>query len=88
MRRWAVLVASFAVSLSGIARADEPVPLKVGFLGSYSGGAAAFGQETDTAIKVWQQQHGEVVAGRKIVFLRARHQRASESRAAGRRPNW
>ncbi|MGH6980745.1 MAG: ABC transporter substrate-binding protein, partial [Stellaceae bacterium] len=46
------------------------MPLKIGFLGSYSGGAAAFGQETDTAIKVWMQQHGDVVAGRKIVFLR------------------
>lgn len=71
--RAALLPALLAVALSlgtGIAHADEPVPLKVGFLGSYSGGAAAFGQETDTAIKVWQRQHGEVVAGRKIVFLR------------------
>lgn len=50
--------------------ADEPTPLKIGFLGAYSGGAAAFGQETDTAIKVWMQQHGDTVAGRKIVFLK------------------
>jgi branched-chain amino acid transport system substrate-binding protein len=51
-------------------RAAEPTPLKIGFMGSYSGGAAAFGQETDAAMAVWMKQHGDVVAGRKIVLLR------------------
>jgi branched-chain amino acid transport system substrate-binding protein len=64
-----LLLAAALVPASQV-KADEPTPLKIGFLGSYSGGAAAFGQETDVAIKVWMQQHGDVVAGRKIVFLR------------------
>ena len=65
-----LFLAAMLAASGGAAWADEPVPLKIGFLGSYSGGAAAFGQETDTAIKVWMQQHGDVVAGRKIVILR------------------
>jgi branched-chain amino acid transport system substrate-binding protein len=64
------VAATLLLAASGIARAEEPTPLKIGFLGSYSGGAAAFGQETDAAIKVWMQQHGDTVAGRRIVLLR------------------
>lgn len=63
----AALSLAAALAAGGAARADD---LKIGFLGSYSGGAAAFGQETDTAIKVWMQQHGDSVAGRKVVILR------------------
>jgi branched-chain amino acid transport system substrate-binding protein len=72
-RGWCHGVAAAWLALliaGGTARADEPTPLRIGFLGSYSGGAAAFGQETDTAIKIWMQQHGDTVAGRKIVLLR------------------
>jgi branched-chain amino acid transport system substrate-binding protein len=58
------------IAADGIARADEATPLKIGWIGSYSGAGATFGQETDTAIKVWMQQHGDTVAGRKIVLLR------------------
>jgi branched-chain amino acid transport system substrate-binding protein len=58
------------IAADGIARAEETTPLKIGWIGSYSGAGAAFGQETDTAIKVWMQQHGDTVAGRKIVLLR------------------
>lgn len=50
--------------------AAEPTPLKIGWLGSYSGGAATFGIETDTAIKIWMDQHGDTVAGRKIELIR------------------
>jgi branched-chain amino acid transport system substrate-binding protein len=73
-RRYGVLgVAATGLALliaGGDAHADQATPLRIGFLGSYSGGAAAFGQETDTAIKIWMQQHGDTVAGRKIVLLR------------------
>jgi branched-chain amino acid transport system substrate-binding protein len=52
------------------ARADEPVPLKIGFLTGYSGPFAIFGQEEDAAIAAYQKEHGDVVAGRKIVLLK------------------
>ncbi len=62
----ALLLASAAAA----SWADEPTPLKIGWFGFYSGAYAQGGQEMDAAIKIWMQQHGDVVAGRKIVLLR------------------
>jgi len=63
-------VAGLALLLPATAWCAEPTPLKIGYLGFYSGAAASGGQEADAAIKVYMQQHGEIVAGRKIVLLR------------------
>lgn len=64
------LAALVAATISTLSVADEPTPLKIGWFGFYSGAAAAGGQEMDAVIKVYMQQHGDVVAGRKIVLLK------------------
>ncbi|HXF34939.1 MAG TPA: ABC transporter substrate-binding protein [Candidatus Acidoferrales bacterium] len=51
--------------------AAEPVPLKVGIVFSFSGGDnVELGKEFDAAISAYQKEHGDVVAGRKIVLLK------------------
>jgi branched-chain amino acid transport system substrate-binding protein len=71
-RRFAGILFGILLSFAagGAAQADEAAPLKIGWFGFYSGAAASGGQEVDAAIKVWMQQHGDTVAGRKIVLLR------------------
>jgi branched-chain amino acid transport system substrate-binding protein len=67
LRALAALVSMAA--LGGAALADEP-PLKVGLVGSFSGGAAEWGKEVDAAFAVYQKEHGDMAGGRKIEFLR------------------
>lgn len=62
----AIAAASFVAG----ARADEPVPFKIGYFTGYSGPFALSGQEADAAISAFLKEHGDVVAGRKIVILR------------------
>jgi len=50
--------------------AADPVPLKIGFFSGYSGPFAIFGQVADATIAAFMAEHGDVVAGRKIVILR------------------
>ena len=54
----------------GAVHAADPTPLKIGFLNGYSGPFAIFGQVADAAIAAFMAEHGDVVAGRKIVILR------------------
>jgi branched-chain amino acid transport system substrate-binding protein len=73
LRKFLLPLAMSAVAVIGVtaaAWADEPVPLKVGFLNGYSGPFAINGQESDAAIKAYMKRHGDVVAGRKIVLLK------------------
>jgi branched-chain amino acid transport system substrate-binding protein len=53
----------------GTAGADQP-PLKIGFITSYSGSTAAASRVADAAINAWIAQHGDTVAGRKVVVIR------------------
>jgi branched-chain amino acid transport system substrate-binding protein len=62
------MIAAIAISMA--ARAADPEPLKVGFFTGYSGPFAIFGQEADAAIAAFMKEHGDVVAGRKIVILK------------------
>ena len=66
----AAVTAIAALGLTGAARAADPVPLKVGLFTGYSGAFALTGQEADTAVAAFMKEHGDVVAGRKIVILR------------------
>src|SRR5260370_13525568 len=51
------------------ARADDAV--KIGLILPMTGGQASTGKQIDNAIKLYMQQHGDTVAGRKIeVILR------------------
>jgi branched-chain amino acid transport system substrate-binding protein len=48
----------------------EQTPLKIGILWGYSAGDPAAGQALDTAIAVYMKQHGDTIAGRKVVIVK------------------
>src|SRR5215468_3303388 len=58
--------AAAAVVLSP-ARAEDPV--KIGLILPMTGGQASTGKQIDNAIKLYMQQHGDTVAGRKIEVI-------------------
>ncbi len=73
-RRFGMLaLAAFTLAAAGVAigtaRADAP-PLKIGFITSYSGSTAAASRVADAAINAFIAQHGDTVAGRKVVIIR------------------
>ncbi len=59
-----------SAGVAGGALAADPVPFKVGYFTGYSGPFALSGQEADAAINAFLKEHGDVVAGRKIVIIR------------------
>src|SRR5665213_4131819 len=64
-----VMLAVFALAGTGAVQADAP-PLKIGFITSYSGSTAAASRVADAAINAWIAQHGDTVAGRKVLIIR------------------
>ena len=63
----ALAVASFAPAATG---AQQP-PLKVGIVFSFSGGDnVEQGKEFDAAIAAYMKEHGDTVAGRKLVLIK------------------
>jgi branched-chain amino acid transport system substrate-binding protein len=63
------IVGAVALTLSGAIHAAEP-PIKIGVMMPYSGPSASTGQHLDNGFKVYMQQHGDTVAGRKIEIVR------------------
>jgi branched-chain amino acid transport system substrate-binding protein len=51
----------------GPARAEDPV--KIGLIVPMTGGQASTGKQLNNAIKLYMQQHGDTVAGRKIEII-------------------
>jgi branched-chain amino acid transport system substrate-binding protein len=69
----AFVAASFLFAGGGVQAQQTAAPLppiKVGIVWSYSGMGPVPGQDMDTAIATWQKEHGDTVAGRKIVFVK------------------
>src|SRR5262245_52064783 len=69
MRRTVIGLASLAVLLAA-ASADAQAPVKVGLIMPFSGQFADTAAQMDNAIKLYVQQKGDTVAGRKIEFIR------------------
>jgi branched-chain amino acid transport system substrate-binding protein len=63
----ASLLAATAMAVAGGARAEEPV--KVGLILPMTGGQASTGKQIDAAVRLYMQQHGDTVAGRKIEII-------------------
>lgn len=61
-----ILAVSAATLCTPLAPANAQAPIKIGFIGEMTGPFADFGMQMLTGIKVYMQQHGDVVAGRKI----------------------
>jgi branched-chain amino acid transport system substrate-binding protein len=59
-----VLASAFA---SSGARAEDPV--KIGLIVPMTGGQASTGKQIDNAVKLYMQQHGDTVAGKKIEVI-------------------
>jgi branched-chain amino acid transport system substrate-binding protein len=62
-----VFGAAIAGALAWPARAEDPV--KIGLILPMTGGQASTGKQIDNAIKLYMQQHGDSVAGRKIEII-------------------
>jgi branched-chain amino acid transport system substrate-binding protein len=67
VRKTLILAASAAALLASSAYAQS---VKVGLIISYSGQFADTGIQMDNGIKLYMKQHGDMVAGKKIEFIR------------------
>lgn len=66
----AALLLALSATLAGARAADPLPPFKVGIVFSYTGATPTTGRTFDAAIAAWMKQHGDTVAGRKIVLVR------------------
>jgi branched-chain amino acid transport system substrate-binding protein len=57
-----------SLGLSGSAQAQEPI--KIGLIMPYSGQFADTAVQMDNGIKLFVKQHGDMIAGRKVEFIR------------------
>jgi branched-chain amino acid transport system substrate-binding protein len=65
-----VLAAVAAFAFSGVAQAADQEPLRIALFEGYSGAFALTGVEADTAVAAFMKEHGDTVAGRKVVILK------------------
>jgi hypothetical protein len=70
MRQTLVGFAGFAAAILAGAPADAQQTIKIGLILPYSGQFADPGAQADNGIKLYMQQHGDTVAGRKIEIIR------------------
>ena len=61
------LLTAAVVAFAGGVAAQEPV--KVGLILPMTGGQASTGKQIDAAVRLYMQQHGDTVAGRKIEVI-------------------
>jgi branched-chain amino acid transport system substrate-binding protein len=71
MKRSLAVLAALAVTLFAVrgASADAP-PLRVGFIATFSGGFTQAGKSSDAAVAAFIKEHGDSVAGRKLVIIK------------------
>ena len=70
MRQTLVGFAGFAAAILAVAPADAQQTIRIGLILPYSGQFADPGAQADNGIKLYMQQHGDTVAGRKIEIIR------------------
>jgi branched-chain amino acid transport system substrate-binding protein len=63
-------LAGLALGLLGAGAAGAEDAVKIGVIISYSGQFADTGAQMDNGIKLYMKQHGDTVAGKKIVLIR------------------
>ena len=62
--------AGFAAAILAVSPADAQQTVKIGLILPYSGQFADPGAQADNGIKLYMQQHGDTVAGKKIEIVR------------------
>ena len=65
---WAAAVAAIA-GLAAVAPAKAEDTVKIGLIVPMTGGQASTGKQIDNAIKLYMQQKGDTVAGKKIEII-------------------
>jgi branched-chain amino acid transport system substrate-binding protein len=70
MQKFFLGVAGLALALLGGGPASAEDAVKIGVIISYSGQFADTGAQMDNGIKLYMKQHGDTVAGKKIVLIR------------------
>src|SRR5271154_4637691 len=74
MQRFRYAVAGLALlpalALSATGPADAQDTIKIGIINAYSGQFADTGIQLDNGIKLYVKQHGDMVAGKKLEFIR------------------
>jgi branched-chain amino acid transport system substrate-binding protein len=70
MRRTLVGFAAVAAAIFGVAPADAQQTIKIGLILPFSGQFADPGAQADNGVKLYMQQHGDTVAGKKIEVIR------------------
>jgi len=70
MRKALVGLAALAAAIVGAWPASAQQTIKIGLILPYSGQFADPGTQADNGIKLYMQQHGDTVAGRKIEVIR------------------
>src|SRR5215471_7160405 len=70
MRKTTTLVLCALAAVLAAASAHAQQPLKIGVILPYSGQFADGATQMDNAIKLYVQQHGDTIAGKKLEFIR------------------
>lgn len=70
MKRTTIWLAGIAAALLAATTAHAQDPIRIGLIMPYSGQFADTATQMDNAIKLYVQQNGDTVAGRKIEFIR------------------
>jgi len=70
MQKFFIGLAGLALGLLGAGAAGAEDAVKIGVIISYSGQFADTGAQMDNGIKLYMKQHGDTVAGKKIVLIR------------------
>jgi branched-chain amino acid transport system substrate-binding protein len=68
MRRAVFLAVTLLLGSVAGARAADPI--KIGVLYSYTGSTATAGRTFDAALNLFTKEHGDTIAGRKVVLIR------------------
>ncbi|MDR3420518.1 MAG: ABC transporter substrate-binding protein [Xanthobacteraceae bacterium] len=63
-------LAGLALALAGASAADAQDTVTIGIINPYSGQFADTAIQMDNAIKLYVTQHGDMVAGKKLIFVR------------------
>lgn len=61
-----MVTAAALIAIAACQPAIAQAPIKIGFIAEMTGPFADFGMQMHTGIKVYMQQHGDTVAGRKV----------------------
>jgi len=70
MQKFFIGVAGLALAMLGAGAIHAEDAVKIGVIISYSGQFADTGAQMDNGIKLYMKQHGDTVAGKKIVLIR------------------